>query len=101
MYSSKPYYVVDSFTLHFKMKYLGNLQFVESSFVILLIFEAEYVLNLLYIKIEPYTPKEEKGLKRSIFPLVMLEKKFHVFTKWKRPVFFLMPDLLTIEVLNV
>ena len=59
MYSSKPYYVVDSFTLHFKMKYLGNLQRVESSFVILLIFEAEYVLDLLYIKIEPYTPKEE------------------------------------------
>ena len=59
MYSSKAYYVVDSFTLHFKMKYLGNLQFVESSFVILLISEAEYVLNLLYIKIEPYTPKEE------------------------------------------
>ena len=59
MYSSKPCYVVDSFTLHFKMKYLGNLQLVESSFVILLIFEAEYVLNLLYIKIEPYTPKQE------------------------------------------
>ena len=59
MYSSKPYYVVDSFTLHFKMKYLGNLQLVESSFVILLIFEAEYVLNILYIKIGPHTPKEE------------------------------------------
>ena len=59
MYSSKPYYVVDSFTLDFKMKYLSNLRLAESSFVILLIFEAEYVLNILYIKIGPHTPKEE------------------------------------------
>ena len=59
MYSSKPHYVVNSFTLHFKMKYLSNLRLAESSFVILLIFEAEYVLNILYIKTGPHTPKEE------------------------------------------
>ena len=41
------------------MKYLSNLRLAESSFVILLIFEAEYVLNILYIKIGPHIPKEE------------------------------------------
>ena len=39
-------FAIISFTLHFKMKYLGNLWLAESSFVILVIFEAEYVLNL-------------------------------------------------------
>ena len=44
MYSSKPHYVVNSFTLHFKMKYLSNLRLAESSFVILLIFEADLLI---------------------------------------------------------